>query len=75
MIMNFIKVTNPHTGMAVGFAVVEKGSEEEIKVVDKFIDAGFHFKASNETEFNLFDGDFIKKFGNGMFCTQVPMPD
>jgi hypothetical protein len=75
MEMNFIKVTNPHTGKAVGFAVVEKGSLEEVMVVDKFIDAGFDFKASNESEFNSFDGDFVKKFGNGMFCTEAPMAD
>jgi hypothetical protein len=75
MEMNFIKVLDPIKGNPVGFAVVEKGSEEEVMVVDKFIDGGFIFKPSNETEFNLFDGDFVKKFGNGMFCTQVPMAD
>jgi hypothetical protein len=33
------------------------------------------FVASNEEEFSNFDGDFVKRFGNGMFCTHAPMAD
>jgi hypothetical protein len=75
MEMNFIKVMNPKTDKVVGFAVVESGSEEEVMIVDKFLDRGFKFSASNETEFCAFDGEFIKKFENGLFCTEGPMVD
>ena len=75
MEMNFIKVTNPHTGKAVGFAVVEKGSREEVMIVEKFLDSGMTFEASSEVEFNQFGGDYVKKFSNGLFCSETPMPD
>ena len=73
--MNFIKVIDERTRDAVGFAVVEKGSLEESMIVDRFIDEGMIFVASNEEEFSNFDGDFVKRFGNGMFCTHAPMAD
>lgn len=73
--MNFIKVLDGRTRNPVGFAVVEKGSEEETLIVDRFIDSGFIFKAATESEFNQFDGDYVKKFENGMFCTHAPMAD
>lgn len=73
--MNFIKVLNPSTNKIVGFAVVEKGSDEEIMIIEKFMDAGFKFEPSNESEFGSFDGDFVKKFSNGLFCTESPMAD
>jgi hypothetical protein len=75
MEMNFIKVLDERTGKTVGFAVVEKGSQEEVMIVEKFLDAGFKFKPSSESEFNSFGGDYIKKFENGMFCTHEPMAD
>lgn len=73
--MNFIKVVDERTGNTVGFAVVEKGSLEEEMIVDRFIDEGMKFQPSNESEFNQFGGDFVKRFGNGMFCTHAPMAD
>jgi hypothetical protein len=75
MEMNFIKVLDERTGKTVGFAVVEKGSQEEVMIVEKFLDAGFKFKPASETEFNNFGGDYVKKFENGLFCTEAPMPD
>ncbi len=73
--MNFIKVIDERTKDTVGFAVVEKGSREETMIVERFIDEGIIFIASSEEEFVNFDGDFVKKFGNGMFCTHAPMAD
>ncbi len=73
--MNFIKVIDERTKDTVGFAVVEKGSREETMIVERFIDEGIIFIASSEEEFVNFDGDFVKKFGNGMFCTHSPMAD
>ena len=75
MEMNFIKVIDSRTKNTIGFAVVEKGSREEVMIVERFIDAGFVFDAATEDEFNGFDGDYVKKFGNGMFCTHAPMAD
>jgi hypothetical protein len=75
MEMNFIKVIDERTKDTVGFAVVEKGSREETMIVERFIDEGIIFIASSEEEFVNFDGDFVKKFGNGMFCTHAPMAD
>jgi len=75
MEMNFIKVVDERTGNTVGFAVVEKGSLEESMIVDRFIDEGMKFEASDEDEFDEFGGDFVKRFGNGMFCTHAPMAD
>jgi hypothetical protein len=75
MEMNFIKVIDERTKDTVGFAVVEKGSREETMIVERFIDEGIIFIASSEEEFVNFDGDFVKKFGNGMFCTHSPMAD
>jgi hypothetical protein len=50
-------------------------SQEEVMIVEKFLDAGFIFRAASENEFNEFGGDYVKKFSNGMFCTEAPMPD
>jgi hypothetical protein len=75
MEMNFIKVIDGRTKNTIGFAVVEKGSQEEVTIVERFMDAGFSFQPSNEAEFNQFDGDYVKKFSNGMFCTEAPMAD
>ena len=75
MEMNFIKVLDERTGKTVGFAVVEKGSQEEVMIVERFMDAGFLFKPSSEQEFGEFKGDYVKKFDKGMFCTETPMPD
>jgi hypothetical protein len=75
MEMNFIKVIDERTKDTVGFAVVEKGSREETMIVERFIDEGIIFVASNEEEFVNFEGDFVKRFGNGMFCTHAPMAD
>jgi len=75
MEMNFIKVIDERTKATIGFAIVEKGSLEESMIVDRFIDEGMIFVASNEEEFSNFDGDFVKRFGNGMFCTHAPMAD
>lgn len=73
--MNFIKVLNPVTRKPVGFAVVEKGSQEEVMIVDNFLESGFVFEASNESEFASFGGEYVKKFSNGLFCTETPMAD
>lgn len=73
--MNFIKVIDERTKDTVGFAVVEKGSREETMIVERFMDEGIIFVASTEEEFINFDGDFVKRFGNGMFCTHAPMAD
>ncbi len=73
--MNFIKVIDEKTKNPVGFAVVEKGSREEEMIVERFMDEGIIFIASNEEEFDNFDGDFVKRFDNGMFCTHAPMAD
>lgn len=73
--MNFIKVIDERTKDTVGFAVVEKGSKEEAMIVERFMDEGIIFMASTEEEFVNFDGDFVKRFGNGMFCTHAPMAD
>lgn len=75
MEMNYIRVYHPKLGKTLGFAVVEKGSEEEIFIVDKFVDAGFSFAPSNKEEYEAFQGGFVKKFDNGLFCTEMPMAD
>lgn len=68
---NFIKVLN-NQGRTIGVIAVEKGSEEEIAIVDSFLDKRLTFKKSTEEEYAAFDGDVVKRTRRATFCHMLP---
>jgi hypothetical protein len=73
--INFVKVLDKRTKKAVGFAALVRGSEKERELVDYFLDLGICIARATESEFNQFDGDFVRKVENAVLCTYVPITD
>lgn len=73
MDINFIKILDPDTGKDVGYVAIKKGTEFERIIVNRFIDEGFIFHAATEDDFCQFDGSYIRRFDDGVFCTEFPM--
>jgi hypothetical protein len=72
MNVNFIKVVNPKTDKILAVIAVERGSDEEVMIVDSFIDQDVNFTKATEVEFNEFDGEVVKKTGKATFCHILP---
>ena len=72
---NFIKLTDPEDGREIGFVAVERGSDIESYLVDKFLDGGFHFEKATESDFANYEGKYIKRLPNAIFCAEFPMEE
>lgn len=71
MEINFIKVVNK-SGKIIGAIAVDRGSEEEMVIVNRFLDMGLPFKKATEDEYASFDADVIKRKGRATFCHLLP---
>lgn len=71
MEINFIKVVNK-SGKIIGAIAVDRGSEEEMVIVNRFLDMGLPFKQATEDEYASFDADVIKRKGRATFCHLLP---
>ena len=68
---NFIKIENDR-GKIIGIIAVERGSDEELMIVNSFLDQELPFKKATEMEYNSFDGDVVKRTGRATFCHLLP---
>jgi hypothetical protein len=71
MEINFIKVLNKN-GKIIGAIAVDRGSEEEMVIVNRFLDMGLPFKKATESEYDSFDADVVKRKGRATFCHLLP---
>jgi len=71
MEINFIKVLNKN-GKIIGAIAVDRGSEEEMAIVNRFLDSGLPFKKATEDEYASFDADVVKQTGRATFCHLLP---
>jgi hypothetical protein len=71
MEINFIKIENDK-GKIIGVIAVDRGSDEELMIVNSFLDQGLPFKKATEMEYNSFDGDVDKRTGRATFCHLLP---
>ena len=68
---NFIKIENDR-GKIIGIIAVERGSDEELMIVNSFLDQELPFKKATEMEYTSFDGDVVKCTGRATFCHLLP---
>lgn len=68
---NFIKIENDR-GKIIGVIAVERGSDEELMIVNSFLDQELPFKKATEMEYTSFDGDVVKSTGRATFCHLLP---
>jgi hypothetical protein len=71
MEINFIKIENDK-GKIIGVIAVDRGSDEELMIVNSFLDQELPFKKATEMEYNSFDGDVVKRTGRATFCHLLP---
>lgn len=71
MEINFIKIENDK-GKIIGVIAVDRGSDEELMIVNSFLDQELPFKKATEMEYNSFDGDVVKRTGKATFCHLLP---
>jgi hypothetical protein len=71
MEINFIKIENDR-GKIIGVIAVDRGSDEELMIVNSFLDQELPFKKATEMEYNSFDGDVVKRTGRATFCHLLP---
>jgi hypothetical protein len=71
MEINFIKVVNKN-GKIIGAIAVDRGSEEEMAIVNRFLDMGLPFNKATEDEYASFDADVVKRKGRATFCHLLP---
>jgi hypothetical protein len=71
MEINFIKVLNKN-GKIIGAIAVDRGSEEEMVIVNRFLDMGLPFNKATEDEYASFDADVVKRKGRATFCHLLP---
>jgi len=71
MKINFIKIENDR-GKIIGVIAVDRGSDEELMIVNSFLDQELPFKKATEMEYNSFDGDVVKRTGRATFCHLLP---
>jgi hypothetical protein len=71
MEINFIKIENVR-GRIIGVIAVERGSDEEMAIVDSFLDQKLPFKKATEVEYASFDADVVKRTGRATFCHLLP---
>lgn len=68
---NFIKIENDR-GKIIGIIAVERGSDEELMIVNSFLEQELPFKKATEMEYTSFDGDVVKRTGRATFCHLLP---
>lgn len=71
MEINFIKIENDR-GKIIGVIAVDRGSDEEMMIVNSFLDSGLPFKKATESEYTTFDADVVKRTGRATFCHLLP---
>jgi hypothetical protein len=71
MEINFIKIENDK-GKIIGVIAVDRGSDEELMIVNSFLDQELPFKKATEMEYTSFDGDVVKRTGKATFCHLLP---
>jgi hypothetical protein len=49
-------------GEAIGYGAVEKGSDNEIHLVNHALELGIKLEKATKEEFDEFDGDVVKNF-------------
>ena len=72
---NFIKFLDPRDGREIGFVAMEKGSDLEADLIDRFLDSGLHFEKATESYFVNYKEKYTKRVANAVFCTEFPMEE
>jgi hypothetical protein len=72
---NFIKFLDPRDGREIGFVAMEKGSDLEADLIDRFLDSGLHFEKATESDFANYEGKYIKRLPNAIFCAEFQMEE
>ena len=61
IIYNYFKIVD-QDGEVIGVGAAEKGSDNEVKIIDEILNLGYHPVIISEQEFNDFDGDELTNF-------------
>lgn len=61
IIYNYFKMID-EDGEAIGYGAVEKGSDNEVHLVNHALELGIKLEKTTKEEFDEFDGDVVKNF-------------
>lgn len=61
IVYNYFKIVD-QDGDVIGVGAAEKGSDNEVKIIDEILNLGYHPVIISEQEFNDFDGDELTNF-------------
>lgn len=63
IVFNYFKMLS-HEGEVLGFGALEKGTPNEITIVNQAFDFGVILAKSTKEEFDKFEGNVVKNFEN-----------
>ena len=61
IVYNYFKIVD-QDGEVIGVGAAEKGSDNEVRIIDEILNLGCHPVIISEQEFNDFDGDELTNF-------------
>jgi len=61
IVYNYFKIVD-QDGEVIGVGAAEKGSDNEVKIIDEILNLGYYPVIISEQEFNDFDGDELTNF-------------